>query len=376
MSDAADAPAGPVAAPILDPDEVPDLVEDLEGTAGGGEMTSSAPPNQGRAWRLPRRAWAALLSAVYLVGIATGWTIWGATPSPAAVAGDRAASTSAPSAPAPSTPAPSDAPMSHAPVAVVNPDDINPPGGVTLPVSFGGIGPRLVAAGVIDRAAFERMYSDGGRPLTPDESALLTAGSEAPIVVRKENAPVLLNLLWATGLATQNRILTEGPMMQQGKEAVVNFASTGGWTLAAKPITKIYAALALIPLTEAQQARLEEASRIVYRPCCDNATYFPDCNHGMAMLGLLEMMAAKGASVADMLAAAKSVNAFWFPQQTANLAAMLKTTKGVDFLAADARLVVGQLSSASGSKAISQWIAQSNGGNGAPGGSGGSCGVK
>ena len=25
----------------------------------------------------------------------------------------------------------------------------------------------------------------------------------------------------------------------------------------------------------------------IYRPCCNNSTYFPDCNHGMAMLGLL-----------------------------------------------------------------------------------------
>ena len=51
----------------------------------------------------------------------------------------------------------------------------------------------------------------------------------------------------------------------------------------------------------------ERAAPFVYRPCCDNATHFPDCNHGMAMLGLLELMAAQGASEEEMFAAARDV---------------------------------------------------------------------
>ena len=35
---------------------------------------------------------------------------------------------------------------------------------------------------------------------------------------------------------------------------------------------------------------VEEIAGNIYRPCCGNSTAFPDCNHGMAMLGLIELM--------------------------------------------------------------------------------------
>ena len=49
-----------------------------------------------------------------------------------------------------------------------------------------------------------------------------------------------------------------------------------------------------IVLTPEQQALVEKVSKGIYRPCCGNSVYFPDCNHGMAMLGLLELMASQG----------------------------------------------------------------------------------
>jgi hypothetical protein len=113
-------------------------------------------------------------------------------------------------------------------------------------------------------------------------------------VIHQENQHFLLNLFWAFGLANQNRVLTEGQMMSNGKEEVVRFASTGGWTLARKPLLEIYSRYPIVSLTEEQQKRLEEVAQGVYRPCCDNPTHFPDCNHGMAMLGLLELMASRG----------------------------------------------------------------------------------
>lgn len=164
--------------------------------------------------------------------------------------------------------------------------------------------------------------------------------------------------------------------MRNGKEQVVNFASTGGWTLGAKPVIEIYASQPMITLTEKQQKRLEEVTVGVYRPCCDNPTHFPDCNHGMAMLGLLELMASQDASVEEMFEAAKEVNAFWFSQQTLELAVLFKETENVDFAKADSRQFVGrQLSSGSGFQAVHQWLAQNGKLGQAPQG-GGSCGVQ
>ena len=60
----------------------------------------------------------------------------------------------------------------------------------------------------------------------------------------------------------------------------------------------------------------------------------------MAMLGILELMASQGASADEMFAAAKYINAYWFPQQTLETALYLQVNEGVDYDKADARLVV------------------------------------
>jgi hypothetical protein len=59
-----------------------------------------------------------------------------------------------------------------------------------------------------------------------------------------------------------------------------------------------------------------------------------------------------------MFTAAKYVNAFWFPQQTLELATFFKATKGLDFAQVDARQIVGpDFSSAAGSRAAHRWLA-------------------
>ena len=96
---------------------------------------------------------------------------------------------------------------------------------------------------------------------------------------------------------------------------------------------------------------------MVFRPCCDNPTHFPDCNHGMAMLGLLELMASQGASVEVMFNAAKYANAYWYPRQTIELAAFFKVKQKADFAQIDARQLVSQpYSSLSGFQNVHQWL--------------------
>ncbi len=253
---------------------------------------------------------------------------------------------------------------------------INPPDGFTLPVRYGDFAPKLIAAGAIDYEKFVKLYEEASNPLSEQQIALLTNGSDDLVVISKENQHFLLNLFWALGLANQNKVLTEGPMIRNGKAQVGNFASTGGWTLGTKPVVELYASQPIITLTEAQQKRLEEVTIGVFRPCCDNPTHFPDCNHGMAMLGLLELMASQDANVDAMYEAAKEVNAFWFPQQAAELAILFKETKNLDFDRVDARQLVGQqFSSGSGFQNVHLWLSQ-NGKLGEAAQGGGSCGVR
>ena len=202
---------------------------------------------------------------------------------------------------------------------------------------------------MISYEAFAAIYENSGNPLSAEQTEILKNGSDQEIVITAENSHFLLNFFWAVGLANKNSILTAGPMIQNSGGQVERFASTGGWTLATKPITELYASMDLIPLTAEQQALVEEVAAAIYRPCCNNHTLFPDCNHGMAMLGVLELMASQGASADEMFEAAKYINAYWFPQQTLETAIYLKSNEEVDFVEADARLVVGdQFSSASG----------------------------
>lgn len=235
------------------------------------------------------------------------------------------------------------------------------PDSYTIPVSFGDIGPQLLAAGAIDYDRFVQLYAEAGQPLTGQQLDILTQGSDAPVVLDSENAYFLLNFLWALGLTNANPLLTEGPMMQDGAERAGNFASTGGWTLGVKPPMVLYASTPILKLTPEQQARLEEVAQAVYRPCCNNPTAFPDCNHGMAMLALLELMAAQDATVDEMFMAAKYANAFWFPRQTLEVTAFFKNARGLDFDQVDAQEFVGvDFFSGTGFQAVHQWLAENN----------------
>ena len=239
-------------------------------------------------------------------------------------------------------------------------EQISPADGYALSITYGMLGPQLMEAGVIDYDAFMNVMSTSGDAISKRQIDILKNGSNEQIVIKAENAHFLLNFFWAVGLANRNTILTEGPMVQNSDGQIDRFASTGGWTLATKPITELYASMDLISLTAEQQARVEEVAAAVYRPCCNNHTLFPDCNHGMAMLGLLELMASQGAGPDEMFQAAKYVNAYWFPQQTLETAIYLKSNEGTNFADADARLVVGdKFSSASGASMVHQSLQSS-----------------
>jgi hypothetical protein len=257
----------------------------------------------------------------------------------------------------------------------VSAQEISLPESYILPVSYGEIGPQLLDIGAIDYDRFVQVYENAGQPLTEAQKAILRDPVDASIVIDQESAYFLLNFFWAFGLTNQNPILTDGPMMRNGADQVGRFASTGGWTIGTKSPTELYASSTLVSLTPEQQARLEQVAQNVYRPCCNNPTHFPDCNHGMAMLGVLELLASKDASEEAMFEAAKYLNAFWFPQQTYELATFMKMDQGMDFVDVNAQEAVsGKYFSGSGFKALHQWLAANNGLEQVQGG-GNSCGV-
>ncbi|GBE22542.1 hypothetical protein BMS3Bbin01_01917 [bacterium BMS3Bbin01] len=224
-----------------------------------------------------------------------------------------------------------------------------------VPITFGDLGPRLVAAGVIDPERFT-MATTGGRSLTADEQRILDGTFDGQFIVDASSAGFLLNFLWAAGLANDNPVLTSGRMASSGD--IGRFAATGGWTVGTRPGTELYASIPLVTLSPTQQARLEAVADAVYRPCCDNPTSFPDCNHGMAMLGLLTVMASEDAPENAMLDAARWVSALWFPPQAAISGAYSDQADGQDWSSEDPAALLSRAQfSASGQRKVAAVLA-------------------
>lgn len=209
-------------------------------------------------------------------------------------------------------------------LAQVDMEQIAPKKGVTLPVTWGDLGARMVETGVIDKDKFDQLYAQRGG-LSEADKKLVYGKENGKIVITQENSGVILNLLWAFGLGNKNEILDKGPIQDKRYGGVGKFASTGGWTLADGDPMKHFSKHSFVVLTPEQQALVNKVAPTIFRPCCDNPTHFPDCNHGMAMLGLLELMVSQGVGEEEMYKVALQVNSYWFPNNYQTIASFLES---------------------------------------------------
>lgn len=239
---------------------------------------------------------------------------------------------------------------------------------VELPVRWDNMGKQMVDSGVINAVELEKIYASRGG-LDQNAKKLLYSSDNGNLVINQQNSGYLLNLLWALGLGNKNPILENGPIQNKQYGGAANFASTGGWTLAKGKTMDHYSTHHFFDLTSQQQAVVETVSKGIYRPCCGNSTYFPDCNHGMAMLGLLELAASQGKSEAEIYKIALVVNSYWFPDNYKTIAKFM-AANGVEWKDVDAKQILGaNMSSNTGYNNISSQIQPIRGNNQ------GSCGV-
>ncbi len=245
-------------------------------------------------------------------------------------------------------------------------EKVVPTKGVTLPVKWGDLGAKMLEAGVIDRSKMEELYKQRGG-LSGDDKKLLTDKNNGNITINLQNSGYILNLFWALGLVNKNTVLETGPMSDQRYGGAANFASTGGWSLGQADAMQYYSKAPLITLTPDQQAMVERVAKNIYRPCCNNSTFFPDCNHGMAMLGFLELAASQGLSEKELYQGALILNSYWFPD-TYLVLAQYMASQGKPWTKVDPQEVLGaQYSSASGYGKIRAAVApvqQQSGGGG------------
>lgn len=215
---------------------------------------------------------------------------------------------------------------------------------------------KLVENGVIDPAKFETIYKErGGLPLELKD--VLAKPSEKPILLTKENANYYINLLWPLGLANYMSANKESPV---NSDSLFNFASTGGWNLGKEENGGAYFnKFKIVELTPQQEALATKIAQNTYRPCCNNSTFFQDCNHGSALLGLLQLGASQGLSEDGLYREALAFNSFWFPNNYIQTALYFKVVENTDWDKVDPMVVMGKgYSSASGANFVMKKVSE------------------
>jgi len=248
-------------------------------------------------------------------------------------------------------------------LALVLRQEVLPQNGYILGVTWSDIGKDLIDAEVIDKQKYEQLFAqDSG-----DNAMMkyMTHSSREHMMVNEANSHFMVNTLWALGLVNKNNLLDEG---QMHSDDPMQFASTGGWSLGSKPTRELYSSQQLIQLTVQQQALVKRIADTMFRPCCDNPTSFPDCNHGMAALGYIELAVKQGVPEKRIYKDVLALNSYWFPQQYVSLATYF-TQQKTDWNDVDAKLALSQqYSSAQGASQVQQQLQPASGGNSQGGG--------
>jgi hypothetical protein len=173
----------------------------------------------------------------------------------------------------------------------------------------------------------------------PNEmSHVLSDPSENPIRLTRENAGAYVNLLWGIGLA--NRMV--GNFSSPLGAELSTFASTAGWTLGERDEGAGYFnKFHIVDLTLSQEAAAIRVAKSTFRPCCDNSTFYQDCNHGSALYGLLQLGASQGLSDKDLYREALAFNSFWFEDNYLRTALYFAVERGVAWRDVDPKEVMG-----------------------------------
>jgi hypothetical protein len=206
---------------------------------------------------------------------------------------------------------------------------------------------KLVRHRVIDRRKYMALSRGSGR--VPKElSRVLDLPTDKPILLTSRNASYYVNLLWPIGLSNSMFSNFESPL---NGESLSSFASTAGWTVGKNQNGSVYfSKYRIVELNYATEALAVRVARATFRPCCDNSTFFQDCNHGSALLGLLQLGASQGLQEKELYQEALAFNSFWFPDYYIRTALYFKVVLKTEWRDVDPRTVMG-----SDFSALSPW---------------------
>jgi len=230
--------------------------------------------------------------------------------------------------------------------------EVLPQKGYKLSVKWGDIGRQLISAGIIDEEKYKELFKDEPQK----DMQYLTHTSLDRMVINERNSRFMVNTLWALGLVNKSKILDEGSMREYSDGNIMGFSSTGGWTLGTQNTSVLYSSQEIIKLPPQQEELVKRIAQTVYRPCCGNHTEFPDCNHGMAALGYIELAVRQGVPERQIYKDLLALNSFWFPQNYLELSIYMYEN-GTEWKNIDAELALSsKYSSGQGAQVIRESI--------------------
>lgn len=268
------------------------------------------------------------------------------------------------------TPAPSVTAKSHAIDFSSIAEQVYPDSGFILQAKWNGVAKQLANSGALNLSFVANSLRNAKEPLTSEELKVLNGTSTSNVTLNSSSALFTLYLLWSLGINNKNPIISNGPIMNYGGNPY-DLASTGGYD----PLGRLQLGnLSIITLNSSEQGMAEAIASSTYRPCCNNPAMFPDCNHGAAQLGLIELMVSQGRNEPQIYGALKEFNAFYYTQQYLNVAGLFNYTKNETWAEVPANEVLGyNFSSASGYNEVYGILINDNALPQTIGGSGGSC---
>ncbi len=271
---------------------------------------------------------------------------------------------------------------------------VTPQAGYTLPFKWGDSIRKLIQAGALNVSNLTIILNNSHQPLTFSEKEILNGTYSGYIQFNSTNTEFIQLVLWGLGINDNNTIITKGAIINASvpyANSINNnatlrqrlnqnvtpywaasryFASTGGYG----PIGKLQLGmLDIISLSSSEQVIADYTAENSYRPCCDNPTAFPDCNHGAAALGLIELLASQGANQGQIFSAVRYFNQYQFPQQYSEIAAYFDSQRQNYSQVNSSKVMSYSFSSLSGYYAVHQYLlkngvlAQSSRGNAACG---------
>lgn len=230
--------------------------------------------------------------------------------------------------------------------------EVIPSKGYTTSLKWKNIGKQLVEVGAIDEAKYREIFTDSSNG--GNQMKYLNGNWDHNIYINEQNSRFLVNTFWALGLTNKSDVMEE--MKSENSEDIAKFASTGGWSLGGKDAMDLYSSSEIVKLTDEQQQLVKKIAQNIYRPCCGNSTAFPDCNHGMAALGYIQLAVKEGLSEKQIYKDLLAINSYWFPQNYVEMAAYFNK-QNTKWDKVDAKLALSSdYSSGGGSQKIKESI--------------------